>query len=741
MKYRHLFRAVFFQLLLAGFASMATTGKLDPFTIAAYLLLLALAWWKGEAASAQHGGFRGWRVAGLVTLFTVFFWLDLAVLSREFALSVIHVALAVSILKLFTCRTPRDYFYLFLIAFGFLLVSTTFTINLSFLLFASWFMVAGILGLMLFEIRNSSIEFSRRIEPPGTGDERPRSPLDPAFPGRIRFASRTMVLLGTLIYLAIVILAVPLFAILPRLSFGFWQLDLSRRQEISGFADETRLGDVTSIKLNETIVMRVKTDIPPELLPTDLKWKGIALDHYDGRGWSLSDPRRTDLDLSPSGLFQVRPRRSPEKLLYQEFYLEPITSRVLFLAHRQLAVTREAQSVALTATGTLMKGFEHMVKFKYAGYSDIHRPTEAELEAVPPGLPPDFSPALLQVPRRSPRVAELVDRIVAGETSPWRKARALEAYLRSTYAYSLEMPPCPNDADPVEFFLFDMKRGHCEYFASALAIMLRYAGIPSMVVNGFQRGDVNVFSGTFVVRQSDAHSWVEAYMGPYGWIELDATPVTREPERPRWLVLMEDLIDSIQFLWIQDVVNYDVGDQVRLFQDVRRKSAEIKQALAGWFRSMQDRLEAWWDAAWQRMESGQFAADWSARRLAPVAALIALLALLFLLRRRFGPGLGRGAAKARRGSAIWLYQRFLNLAARAGWTKSDGETPREFAGRLVPHVSPALVGEFTDVYYELRFRRRGRRPESAGRLAELLRQLEIELRRSKQRASNAAPPQ
>src|SRR5512136_1748751 len=85
MKYRHLFRAVFFQLLLAGFASMAATGKLDPFTIAAYLLLLALAWWKGEAASARHEGFRGWQVAGLVTLFTVFFWLDLTVLSREFA--------------------------------------------------------------------------------------------------------------------------------------------------------------------------------------------------------------------------------------------------------------------------------------------------------------------------------------------------------------------------------------------------------------------------------------------------------------------------------------------------------------------------------------------------------------------------------------------------------------------------------------------------------------------------------
>lgn len=741
MKYRHLFRAVFFQLLLAGFASMAATGKLDPFTIAAYLVLLALAWWKGEAASARHEGFRRWQVAGLVTLFAVFFWLDLAFLSREFALSVIHVALAVSILKLFTIRTPRDYFYLFLIAFSFLLVSTTFTINLSFLLFSSWFMVAGILGLMLFEIRNSSLEFSRRAGPEATADERPQSPLDPAFPGRVRFGSRTMVLLGTAIYLAIVALAVPLFTILPRLSFGFWQLDLSRRQEISGFADETRLGDVTSIKLNETVVMRVKTDLAPELLPPDLKWKGIALDRYDGRGWSLSDPRRTDLDLSPSGLFQVRPRRSPERLLFQEFYLEPITSRVLFLAHRQLAVTREVQNVSVTPTGTLMKGFEHMVKFKYSGYSDIHRPPEAELEAVPPGLPPDFSSALLAVPRRSPRVAALVDRIVAGETSPWRKARALETYLRSTYAYSLEMPPCPDGEDPVEFFLFDMKRGHCEYFASALAIMLRYAGIPSMVVNGFQRGDVNVFSDTFVVRQSDAHSWVEAFMGPYGWIELDATPASREPERARWLVLLEDLVDSIQFLWIQDVVNYDVGDQVRLFRDVRQKSAEIKRALAAWFQSVQDRLEAWWDAAWQRMEGGQFAAEWTLRRILPLAGLAALLALLVLLRRRFGPALGQGAARARRGSAIWLYQRFLNLASRAGWVKADGETPREFAGRLSPHVPPALVGEFTDVYYELRFCRRNPRPDSAGRLAELLRQLEMELRRSKQRATNAAPPQ
>jgi hypothetical protein len=178
-----------------------------------------------------------------------------------------------------------------------------------------------------------------------------------------------------------------------------------------------------------------------------------------------------------------------------------------------------------------------------------------------------------------------------------------------------------------------------------------------------------------------------------------------------------------------------------LFRDVRQKSAEIKRALAGWFRSAQDRLEAWWDAAWQRMENGDFAAGWTVRRAAPLAALAALLALLALLRRRFGPRLGGGAARARRGSAIWLYQRFLNLASRAGWHKSDGETPREFAGRLTPHLPPDLVGEFTDVYYELRFCRRCPRPDAPGRLAELLRQLEIELRRSKQRATSAAPPQ
>jgi hypothetical protein len=737
MKYRHLFRTVFFQLLLAGFASMAATGKLGAATVVGYLALLALAWWKGEQFSERHRSFRGWQVLGLLVLFLAFFVLDFASLSGEFTLAVIHVALAVSILKLFTCNTPRDYFYIFLIAFGFLLVSTTFTIDLSFLLFASWFMVSGILALMLFEIRNASLEFSRREEPDGAAAA-VRSPLDPAFPGRITFSPRVMLGLGAVTYGAILLLTVPLFAILPRLSFGFWQLDLSRQQEISGFAYETRLGDVTSIKLNPTVVMRIKTDIPPEQLPPDLKWKGIALDHYDGRGWSLAEPRRISLEMDRSGLFQIRPRRSPERLLYQEFYLEPITSRVLFLASRQLAVTRDAQSVSVTMTGTLVKNFEHMVKFKYAGYSDIRRPTDAELEAETGELPPGFARSLLEIPDRSPRIVELVNRITAGETSPWRKAKALEQYLRSHYAYSLEMPPCPPDRDPVEFFLFDMKQGHCEYFASALALMLRYTGIPSMVVNGFQRGDVNPFSGVFVVRQSDAHSWVEAYMGRHGWIELDATPPGIQPGRTGWLAVVEDLVDSIQFMWIQDVVNYDVGDQVRLFRDLRQRTTAFKQFLAAWFQSVQDWIESVWDTAWLRWESGALRVDRMGRLGFLLMALLALLGLLALLRRRFGLRLGRGAAAARRGSAVWLYQRFLHLAARAGWTKPDGETPREFAVRLRDHFPPGSVEEFTDVYYELRFDRRCRRADVAGRLADLLKRLEIELRPRKHTASKAA---
>jgi len=100
--------------------------------------------------------------------------------------------------------------------------------------------------------------------------------------------------------------------------------------------------------------------------------------------------------------------------------------------------------------------------------------------------------------------------------------------LRHHYRYTLHLPTTA-PKDPLANFLFERKEGHCEYFASAMAVMLRSLAIPSRVVNGFRGGEFNDLNGQYVVRASDAHSWVEAYFPGHGWVGFDPTPASSLP--------------------------------------------------------------------------------------------------------------------------------------------------------------------------------------------------------------------
>src|SRR2546427_6545887 len=91
-------------------------------------------------------------------------------------------------------------------------------------------------------------------------------------------------------------------------------------------------------------------------------------------------------------------------------------------------------------------------------------------------------------------------------------------------SYSAQVKATPPGKDPVDYFLFDLKQDFCEYFASAMVVMLREEGIPARLVEGFTTGAFDTASNAFVVREQDAHAWVEAYSPQYGWIEFEPTP-------------------------------------------------------------------------------------------------------------------------------------------------------------------------------------------------------------------------
>src|SRR5690606_28415666 len=137
----------------------------------------------------------------------------------------------------------------------------------------------------------------------------------------------------------------------------------------------------------------------------------------------------------------------------------------------------------------------------------------------------------LQLPEIDPRIAELTEQVIGDSTNRYDSARRVEQYLQTQFGYTLEMKA--GGEEPLADFLFNVREGHCEYFATAMAIMLRTQGIATRVVNGFSRGEYNEMADVWVVRQRNAHSWVEVYFpGENAWVQFDPTPVAGQDGAP-----------------------------------------------------------------------------------------------------------------------------------------------------------------------------------------------------------------
>src|SRR4029078_258906 len=218
-------------------------------------------------------------------------------------------------------------------------------------------------------------------------------------------------------------------------------------------------------------------------------------------------------------------------------------------------------------------------------------------------------------------VRALAQQITSRAPRPYEKAEAIESYLSSHFTYTLELPKTAPQ-DPIASFLFERRQGHCEYFASAMAVMLRTLGIPSRIVNGSAGGDDNDVSSQYVIRASEAHSWVEAYIPDEGWMEFDPTPAgtgLTESHSNRFLLYL----DAMASFWREWIVNYDLGHQIRLTQDASRGSRELVGQAQSWFKSRYDRLLVWAHKTQDRV--GSSTVVWGERALA-IFAIVLLIA-------------------------------------------------------------------------------------------------------------------
>jgi hypothetical protein len=306
---------------------------------------------------------------------------------------------------------------------------------------------------------------------------------------------------------------------------------------------------------------------------------------------------------------------------------------------------------------------------------------------------------------------------VAGPApTPYDKARAIENFLRSRYGYTLNLVGKPGD-DPLAHFLFVTRAGHCEYFASAMTILLRTLDIPAREVNGFLPGEYNDLAGDYIVRGSDAHSWVEVFFPGSGWVTFDPTPAAADTSG--LLSRLAKYIDWVELSWSEWVVNYDFAHQVQMAQTLQRSSQNWTQAVRAWFERAQIHNR-------QRLKTMQLRHG-ILGLLLPVVLILLLVVLRYDL---IGKTMRRlrlywhlhtpEAPQANPLLASRLYAELLRLLERHGFARRAAQTPLEFAMSVHTPVLAPAVSEFTHIYASARY---GGAPCDTPRLRRLLEQI------------------
>jgi hypothetical protein len=305
----------------------------------------------------------------------------------------------------------------------------------------------------------------------------------------------------------------------------------------------------------------------------------------------------------------------------------------------------------------------------------------------------------LKLPPLDVRISKLAEDITAKAPSNYEKAVALERYLSTHFGYTLELPrSLPRD--PLANFLFERKKGHCEYFASSMAVMLRSLRIPSRIVTGFRGGEFNDLTGQYVVRASDAHSWVEAYFPGSGWISFDPTPAGTLPARTGWS-RMQLYLDAAASFWREWIINYDVSHQRTLGKDAAYNSRRFFDQARRWIARQHSALLRSARRAHRHFSS--FPMRWLGGLIAFTTVMIALLNLRRLIGGLRDHSLRAHPERAPREAAALWYDRMVSRMARLGWRKSPSQTPLDFVAVIQEAALQKKVARFTRAYESARF--------------------------------------
>jgi len=359
----------------------------------------------------------------------------------------------------------------------------------------------------------------------------------------------------TLIPLISIPITIFLFFALPRTPYPFFNFSGSTLTARSGFSENVKLGTVSNIQEDNSIIFRANME---KIDDEHLYWRGITLEYFEGDEWS-------DIDTGPID----KKTKVEGDTIYQTIYLEPYSGTYFFGLDKPVNVTGNRNIFKKDDFTFYTKD----ILSNRVRYDVISILSDTIEEKIPQNS------YYLQLPENiSQDIKNLSLSLQSG--NELETVKNVENYLKNgDYRYSLKNLPTSNK--PVDEFLFDKKQGNCEYFATSMAIILRVNGIPSRVVAGYRGGVYNDLGNYYILRQSNAHLWVEAYIDNIGWIRFDPTTSLLSEEfisNSKKISKFSLFIDTINYYYNTLIINYDFEKQISLFNKIREgfKKPEIK---------------------------------------------------------------------------------------------------------------------------------------------------------------------
>jgi len=474
-------------------------------------------------------------LATLVGLASVAFY-GMQLTREDVATPVVNALMLLLVIRLVSAKQGRDYLQIFVLALFMLAGSTLISLEFGYLTYLVLLVFSITIGLVMLTAYVSDSELTLRWQQAGK-----------------------LLRISTLLPVFSLLLMVLFFFVLPRTRHPLWNFLNPRSAAQVGLSEKVQPGSFSRISAIKALAFRVEA---AEMAPEDLYWRALVLNWPEGDQWV----RKTPPKQGATHLLGGRPSR----LI---FYTEPRNDRYLVTLDRPNLLTGVRYNMASDQTYLSRSRIDRRMRYEaMVQVGASQRITGMVNESF-----------YLELPSKiSDRIRQVADRIRVQNKTVEGRSAALADFFR-TQQLSYAEDDLPTGEDVIGQFLFEKKRGYCEFFASAYVTLARLSGIPARLVGGYLGGDYNPFGGYYLVTEDRAHVWADILNEERDWTRVDPSTWAVNAEsmvggvQRRELNQLQQLIDSLNYYWVQAVVVFDFDQQLEFLRDAKKNLGQLQK--------------------------------------------------------------------------------------------------------------------------------------------------------------------